>query len=149
MQNHVKIYPSDATKTLIEKHKLLVKMIPEGFVVFFKKQEEFVAQLTHHLAEALNKDKIGGRDDNDDQGKRKIRWVQPHHVEAAMTAMGLSDVLEEALECIQQLEDEEETEAHEDEPPKKKRKKKKKGEFSAEMIAEQERLLAASRQKQS
>ncbi|PTX63123.1 hypothetical protein C8N46_102526 [Kordia periserrulae] len=43
-QNHVKIYPNDATKTLIEKHKLVVKMIPEGFVVLYKKQEEFVAQ---------------------------------------------------------------------------------------------------------
>jgi hypothetical protein len=121
-------------------------------------QEEFVAQLTHHLADALGK---GEDDDNDkdDQpqghSKRRIRWVQPHHVEAAMTAMGLSDVWEEAMKCIQQQDDTKESapEKSEEEPPKKRRKKRnwsRKGEtFSDEMLAEQERLLAASREKQS
>lgn len=115
-------------------------------------QEEFVAQLTHHLAEALKSDAKGVEEEED---KRKIRWVQPKHVQAAMTAMGLSDILKEAMECIEQ---EEETDVpnnnndNDEEPPKKKRRKKtwkKKEVFSAEMIAEQERLLAASLQKQS
>ncbi|WP_046744652.1 hypothetical protein [Kordia zhangzhouensis] len=41
---YVTIYPNEKTAQLIEKHKLVVKIIPEGFVVLFKKQEEFVAE---------------------------------------------------------------------------------------------------------
>ena len=118
-------------------------------------QEEFISQLTHHLAEALKKDKTGVKQENDngnEGGKRRIRWVQPQHVEAAMTAMGLTDILEEARESILQLEDNEQEAELEGGPAKKKRKKKtwkKKEEFSAEMLAEQERLLAAALQKKS
>ncbi|WP_298511772.1 hypothetical protein [uncultured Kordia sp.] len=43
-QNYVKIYPSKTSEALIQKYKLVVKKIPEGFVLLYKKQEEFVAQ---------------------------------------------------------------------------------------------------------
>lgn len=43
-QNYVKIYPSKASEALIQKYKLVVKLIPKGFVLLYKKQEEFVAQ---------------------------------------------------------------------------------------------------------
>lgn len=43
-QNYVKIYPSKTSEALIQKYKLVVKMIPDGFVLLYKKQEEFVAQ---------------------------------------------------------------------------------------------------------
>lgn len=43
-QNYVKIYPSKASQELIQKYKLVVKMIPDGFVLLYKRQEEFVAQ---------------------------------------------------------------------------------------------------------
>lgn len=75
-----------------------------------------------------------------------IRWV---HVQAAMEAMELSDILEEATELIQEEEKEDTPKDNNVEPPKKKKRKKrtwkKKEEFSAELIG----LLAASLQKQS
>ncbi|AXG71535.1 hypothetical protein KORDIASMS9_03792 [Kordia sp. SMS9] len=43
-QNYVNIYPTKASEVLMDKHKLLVKKIPEGLVLLYKKQEEFVAQ---------------------------------------------------------------------------------------------------------
>jgi len=43
-QNYVKIYPSKTSEALMDKHKLLVKKTPEGFVLLYKKQEEFEAQ---------------------------------------------------------------------------------------------------------
>ncbi|QHI35495.1 hypothetical protein IMCC3317_08410 [Kordia antarctica] len=41
---HVKIYPSKETAALIAKYKLVIKIIPEGLVVIYKKQEKFVAE---------------------------------------------------------------------------------------------------------
>ncbi|MBC8757371.1 hypothetical protein H2O64_22065 [Kordia sp. YSTF-M3] len=43
-EKHVKIYPSKETAALIAKYKLVIKMIPEGLVVIYKKQEAFVAE---------------------------------------------------------------------------------------------------------
>lgn len=43
-QNHVKIYPSKASELLIQKYKLVVKKIPDGFVLLYKRQEEYEAQ---------------------------------------------------------------------------------------------------------
>lgn len=43
-QSFVTIYPSKASEALIQKYKLVIKMIPDGFVLLYKRQEEFVAQ---------------------------------------------------------------------------------------------------------
>ncbi|WP_420573813.1 hypothetical protein [Kordia sp.] len=41
---YVKIYPNKTTATLMDTYKLIVRMTPEGFVILYKKREEFVAQ---------------------------------------------------------------------------------------------------------
>lgn len=46
---NVKIYPSKETEKLFDQYKLLVKMTPEGFVVLYKKQEEFVAEIVDNV----------------------------------------------------------------------------------------------------
>ncbi len=43
-EKHVKIYPSKETAELIAAYRLVVKMIPEGLVVIYKKEEAFVAE---------------------------------------------------------------------------------------------------------
>jgi hypothetical protein len=43
-QDYVTIYPTEASEALMDAYKLLVKKIPEGFVLLYKKREEFVAQ---------------------------------------------------------------------------------------------------------
>jgi hypothetical protein len=43
-QKYVKIYPSKETAALIAKHKLVIKMIPEGLVVIYKKEEKLIAE---------------------------------------------------------------------------------------------------------
>ncbi|EDP95978.1 hypothetical protein U8527_13810 [Kordia algicida OT-1] len=48
-ESNVKIYPNATTEKLFDKHKLLVKMTPEGFVVLYKKQEEFVAETVDNV----------------------------------------------------------------------------------------------------
>jgi len=48
-QKYVKIYPSKATAALIDEYKLVIKMIPEGLVVIYKKQEEFVAETVEEV----------------------------------------------------------------------------------------------------
>jgi len=48
-QAFVKIYPSKASEALIQKYKLVVKMIPDGFVLLYKKREEFVAQTVNEV----------------------------------------------------------------------------------------------------
>ena len=50
-EKYVTIYPSAQTAQLIEQYKLVIKMIPEGFVVLFKKQEEFVAETVDEVLE--------------------------------------------------------------------------------------------------
>ncbi|MEM6684533.1 MAG: hypothetical protein AAF617_01960 [Bacteroidota bacterium] len=59
VQDYVQIYPSNASKALIQKHKLVVKMIPDGFVLLYKKREEFVAQTIDEVI------KIGDEDVTD------------------------------------------------------------------------------------
>lgn len=48
-QKYVKIYPSKATAALIDEYKLVVKIIPEGLVVIYKKQEKFVAETVEEV----------------------------------------------------------------------------------------------------
>lgn len=43
-QKYVKIYPSKETAALIAKHKLVLKTIPDGLIIIYKKQEKFIAQ---------------------------------------------------------------------------------------------------------
>ncbi|WP_430408839.1 hypothetical protein [Kordia sp.] len=43
-ETHVKLYPSKQTALLIEHYKLVVKSIPEGLVVLYKKAEIFEAE---------------------------------------------------------------------------------------------------------
>jgi len=43
-EKYVKIYPSKETAALIAKYKLVIKTIPEGLVVIYKKQEKFIAE---------------------------------------------------------------------------------------------------------
>lgn len=42
-EEHVAIYPSKETKTLLEKYKISLKQIPEGLVVLYKRSEQFEA----------------------------------------------------------------------------------------------------------
>jgi hypothetical protein len=48
-KNHVKLYPSKETASLIAKHKLVIKTIPEGLVVLYKKEEAFVAETIDNI----------------------------------------------------------------------------------------------------
>lgn len=43
-QNHVKLYPSKETAALIDQYRLVIKTIPEGLVVLYRKEEIFVAE---------------------------------------------------------------------------------------------------------
>ena len=139
-------------------------------------QEEFVAHLTRHLKDVTTTTTNGNGkkdkdDDNDNQEETKRRvHVNPRHVEEAMRAMGLHAIFEDAqrLSCSQNNEQQQQEEeyyaddqGHADtkkaaqttkskpanNPPSKKRPKKKSKIITAEMEAEQERLLQASREK--
>ncbi|WP_046755823.1 hypothetical protein [Kordia jejudonensis] len=48
-ENHVKLYPSKATAALIEQYKMVIKTIPEGIVILYRKQEEFVAETVDNV----------------------------------------------------------------------------------------------------
>ncbi|CAB9528730.1 expressed unknown protein [Seminavis robusta] len=101
-------------------------------------QEAFIQTLAQQLKEITSGD--------DKQG---VRHVQQAQVEQAIRNMGLEDVLDDALEYLQQKQQREE-EDEEGKPVKKRKAKKKiaakakKGKFTDEMAAEQERLLQAS-----
>ena len=114
-------------------------------------QEAFVAQLTRQLKDASSM-KVGGADDANTDTKRTVH-VLPRHVQEAMIAMGMQDILEEALASLQHQD-----EAMEDDdavdaigkaslPKKRPSNKKKRVTITAEMEAEQERLFQASRDK--
>ena len=120
-------------------------------------QETFVVQLTRQLKDASSRND-GGADDADTDTKRTVH-VLPRHVQEAMTAMGMEDILKEALASLhhqdKETEDDDETlgavgKADGSLPkkrPPKKRKKKKPVTITAEMEAEQERLFQVSRDK--
>ena len=48
-ENHVKIYPTKETATLIDQYRLVIKSIPEGLVVLYKKEELFVAETVDNV----------------------------------------------------------------------------------------------------
>lgn len=43
-ENHVTLYPSKETATLINTHRLVTKNTPEGLAILYKKAEKFVAE---------------------------------------------------------------------------------------------------------
>ena len=95
-------------------------------------QEDFVSFLVENLQEEINEEK----------GEQRQVIVQPNHVEKAMLEMGLSDIYQQAERLIEASED------HLERKSKNKKKKKipKSQKFTAEMEAEQERLLQLSKQ---
>jgi hypothetical protein len=111
-------------------------------------QDSFVQELTREL-KTLSR----GKNDLDEN---QTHTVNPCHVEAAMRAMGLDDVLEEAKLYLNHQQEQEhlgEQQQGEDHNSKGQTAKKKKSrkkptksqqQFTEEMQAEQERLLQAS-----
>ena len=43
-QKHVTIYPTKQTAALIAQYRLVLKAIPEGLIIIYKKQENFIAE---------------------------------------------------------------------------------------------------------
>ena len=43
-ENHVMLYPSQETAALMNDYRLVVKNTPEGFVILYRKAEEFIAE---------------------------------------------------------------------------------------------------------
>jgi hypothetical protein len=60
-QSFVKIYPNKATEVLMDSYKLSVKKIPEGFIVLYKRREEFVAQTVDEVIIIDDKEVIDKR----------------------------------------------------------------------------------------
>jgi hypothetical protein len=48
-ENHVRLYPSKETAALIDKYRMVVKNTPEGFVILYRKTEEFVAETVDNV----------------------------------------------------------------------------------------------------
>lgn len=47
--NHVTLYPSKESAALIDQYRLVIKSIPEGLVVLYKKAETFVAETVDNV----------------------------------------------------------------------------------------------------
>jgi hypothetical protein len=99
-------------------------------------QEEFVSKLVQYLQKETT-------NDSDDKGKaggqqRQIQ-MQPHHIEKAMTELGLLRIFEQAQKQQQAQDD--------DHSGKRRKKAPKNQKYTAAMEAEQERLLQLSKEK--
>jgi hypothetical protein len=106
-------------------------------------QETFVTQLVDYIQEAMNT--TTRQEEHDEEERKKAVYVQSKHVQQAMETMGLTHLFQEAMLLQEQKEAQEKAQTDSKRPGKKGPAKAKK--FTAEMEAEQERLLQEATQR--